>query len=130
MSLAALAFGVVLSLVGVAFYAATGAVAPTALIPTAIGLLLVLAGGLARARREGLRVHAMHLAVLVGTLGFLGCVPGLFKLPLLLGGNPVARPLAVVEQAVTAAVCLAFVALCVRSFVRARRTRTASRSPA
>ena len=128
MSLAALAFGVVLSLVGVAFYAATGAVAPTALIPTAIGLLLVLAGGLAR--REGLRAHAMHLAALVGTLGFLGCVPGLFKLPLLLGGNPVARPLAVVEQAVTAAVCLAFVALCVRSFVRARRTRTASRSPA
>jgi len=128
MSLAALAFGVVLSLVGVAFYAATGAIAPTALIPTAIGLLLVLAGGLAR--REGLRAHAMHLAALVGTLGFLGCVPGLFKLPLLLGGNPVARPLAVVEQAVTAAVCLAFVALCVRSFVRARRTRTASRSPA
>ena len=128
MSLAALAFGVVLSLVGVAFYAGTGAVAPTALIPTAIGLLLVLAGGLAR--REGLRAHAMHLAALVGTLGFLGCVPGLFKLPLLLGGNPVARPLAVVEQAVTAAVCLAFVALCVRSFVRARRTRTASRSPA
>lgn len=120
---AAIAFGVVLSLVGLAFYAGTGAASPTALIPALVGVLMVLAGGLAL--RRGLRAHAMHLAALVGTLGFLGCLPGLVKLPLLLAAVPVARPLAVIEQSITAVLCLVFVALCVRSFVRARRTRTA-----
>ncbi len=120
---AAIAFGVVLSLIGIGFYVATGAAHPTALIPTLVGILMILAGALAL--REGLRAHAMHVAALVGTLGFLGCLPGLVKLPLLLGGSPVARPMAVVEQAITAVVCLVFVALCVRSFVRARLTRTA-----
>ncbi len=119
---AAIAFGVVLSLVGVAFYAATGAASPTALIPALVGLLMILAGGLAL--RQGRRAHAMHAAALVGTLGLLGSLPGLLKLPLLLGAAPVARPLAVVEQSITAVLCLVFVALCVRSFVRARRTRT------
>ena len=108
---------------GIAFYAATGAVSPTALIPTLVGILMVVAGGLAL--RQGLRAHAMHLAALVGTLGFLGCLPGLVKLPCCWAAAPVARPLAVVEQSITAVVCLVFVALCVRSFVRARRTRTA-----
>ncbi len=117
----ALAFGVLLSAIGVAFYGASHAVSPTALIPTALGVLLILAGALAL--REGLRMHAMHLAALVGTLGLLGCLPGAVKLPALLAGAAVTRPLAVVEQAITAVVCLVFVALCVRSFVRARLTR-------
>jgi hypothetical protein len=120
---AAIAFGVVLSLVGVAFYAATGAISPTALIPALVGILMILAGGLAR--REGLRAHAMHVAALVGTLGFLGCLPGLVKLPVLLGDGVVARPLAVVEQSITVVLCLVFVTLCVRSFVKARRARRA-----
>ncbi len=120
---ATIVFGVVLSLIGVAFYAASRAVSLTALIPTLIGLLLIAAGALAR--RERLHAHAMHAAALVATLGFLGCVPGLVKLPALLGGAIVPRPLAVVEEAVTAVVCLVFVALCVRSFVRARRARPA-----
>ncbi len=120
---AAIAFGVVLSLIGVVFYVASAAVSPTALIPALIGVLLILAGALAL--REGLRAHAMHLAALAGTLGFLGCLPGLVKLPSLLAGAAVARPLAVVEQSITAVVCLVFVALCVRSFVKARRARTA-----
>ncbi len=119
----AIAFGVVLSLIGVAFFAATGAASPTALIPAFIGILMILAGAVAR--REGLRRHGMHAAALVGTLGFLGCLPGLARLPSLLGAAPVLRPLAVVEQSLTAAVCLVFVALCVRSFVKARRARTA-----
>jgi hypothetical protein len=118
---AAIAFGVVLSLIGVVFYVATAAVSSTALIPTLVGVLLILAGALSL--REGLRAHAMHLAALVGTLGFIGGLPGLVKLPALLGGGSIARPMAVVEQSITAVVCLVFVALCVRSFVRARLTR-------
>ncbi len=120
---AAIAFGLLLSILGVAFYAATGAVSLTALIPTLLGIALALAGAVAQ--RQGLRAHAMHAAALVATLGFLACVPGLLKLPALLRGAPVLRPVAAVEQALTALVCLVFVALCVRSFINARRSRAA-----
>lgn len=117
----AVVFGVLLSLVGVGFYAGTGAASVTALIPAFIGLPLVVAGFLAR--REGLRRHAMHAAALLGTLGVLGSLRGAVQLPALVGGGEVARPAAVSAQSITAALCLVFVALCVRSFVNARRER-------
>jgi hypothetical protein len=114
-------FGVLLCIVGVGFYAGTGASSLTALIPAFLGLPLVGAGLLAR--REAWRRHAMHAAALVGALGLLGSVRGAAQLPSLLGGGEVARPAAVLAQSVTAALCLAFVAACVRSFVDARRRR-------
>jgi len=114
-------FGLLLCLVGVGFYAGTGAASVTALIPAFIGLPLVAAGFLAR--REALRRHAMHAAALLGTLGVLGSLRGAVQLPALLGGGEVARPAAVAAQSITAALCLEFVALCVRSFVNARRDR-------
>jgi lysylphosphatidylglycerol synthetase-like protein (DUF2156 family) len=116
----AVVFGALLCLVGVGFYVGTGAASVTALIPAFLGLPLVAAGLLAR--REGLRRHAMHAAALVGTLGVLGSIRGARQLPALLAGGEVARPAAVVAQAVTAALCLVFVVLCVRSFVLARRS--------
>jgi lysylphosphatidylglycerol synthetase-like protein (DUF2156 family) len=115
----AIVFGAFLCLVGVGFYAGTGAASVTALIPAFIGLPLALAGALAR--RDGWRRHAMHAAALLGTLGFLGSLRGALRLPALLAGGEVARPAAVAAQAITAALCLAFVALCVRSFLRARQ---------
>jgi uncharacterized membrane protein len=117
----AIVFGALLCLVGVGFYAGTGASSVTALIPAFVGLPLVVAGVLAR--REGRRRHAMHAAALLGTLGLLGSLRGALQLPALLGGAGVARPAAVAAQTITAALCLAFVALCVRSFVNARRER-------
>ncbi len=119
----AIAFGVILLLIGVGFYAATGAASVTALIPAFLGIPMALAGLVAL--RQQLRAHAMHATAFIGTLGFLACVPGLLKLPALLRGAPVLRPVAVVEQALTAVVCLVFVALCVRSFINARRSRAA-----
>jgi lysylphosphatidylglycerol synthetase-like protein (DUF2156 family) len=117
----AVAFGALLCLLGVGFYAGTGGASLTALIPAFLGLPLAVAGALAR--REGLRRHAMHGAALLGTLGFLGSLRGALKLPALLAGGEVARPAAVVAQSITALLCLVFVALCVRSFVNARRER-------
>lgn len=114
---AAIAFGVSLCLLGGSFYAVSGA--PTALVPAVIGLVLIAAG--AAARRPGWRAHAMHAAALAGTLGVLGGVPGLVRMPAFLSGATVPRPLAAVEQALTALLCLAFVVLCVRSFRNARR---------
>lgn len=115
-------FGALLCIVGLGFFLGTGAASVTALIPAFLGLPLCLLGALAR--RESWRRHAMHGAVLIGLLGFLGSARGLLQLPALLAGGDVARPAAVAAQSITAALCLAFVILCVRSFVEARRKRS------
>ena len=116
-------FGLVLIVVGVASFVLTAGehYHPTALIPAAFGILLLLLGLIAL--KDSLRKHAMHLAAMVGLLGFLGgAIMGLPKLPALLSGTA-ERPAAVIEQLIMAAICLLFVALCVRSFIVARRNR-------
>jgi len=114
-------FGGVLLALGIVGYIATGAQSPTALIPAAVGLLLVLLGWLAR--RPRMRMHAMHGAALVGVLGFAGSVRGIGQLAGMLAGETVKRPPAAIAQSIMAVVCLAFVALTVRSFVAARLAR-------
>ena len=118
----ALGFGVALLVLGVGGYVGSGMVSITALIPAAFGILLVLSGILARnpARRK----MAMHIAVVVGLLGFFGSASGLGKAARMMAGEEVARPQAAVAQAVMAVLCLAFTAMCVRSFINARRSGT------
>lgn len=121
MASTALTFGIALVLLGLIGYVATGADSPTALIPAAFGLVLAVLGFWAR--NPAKRKTAMHLAAGVGLLGFLGAVRGLVRLPALLSGEEVSRPAAVVSQSMMAGLCLIFVALCVRSFINARRNR-------
>lgn len=115
-----IALGVALIVLGVAGYFLTGAASLTALIPAAFGLVIALAGLVAR--DEGKRKHAMHAAVAVALLGFLGSVRGLMQIGAVLDGTA-ARPAAVVSQAVMALLTLAYIVLAVRSFVAARRAR-------
>ena len=117
----AILFGVLLILLGFAGWAGSGMESPTALIPAVFGLLLCIAGALAR--KESRRKHAMHAAAMIGLLGFLGSASGLAELPALLGGGEVARPAATASKSVMAILSAIFVALCVRSFVQARRAR-------
>lgn len=112
--------------VGVGGYVASGAHAPTALIPAVLGVLLGVCAALAR--RQKTRMHAMHGAVLLALLGLLGSLRGVFQLPAYLAGEPVVRPLAVVAQSITAVLCLAYVVVAVRSFIQARRSRLASQA--
>ena len=122
-------FGVALIVLGGAGYFATGGQSPTALIPAGVGLLLVVFGLLAR--NPKLRMHAMHGAALVGLVGFAGSVGGLGQLVKLIAGETIARPPAAIARSVMALLCLAFVALTVRSFIMARSARRrASSSPA
>jgi lysylphosphatidylglycerol synthetase-like protein (DUF2156 family) len=114
-------FGAALILLGVAGYVASGAASWTALIPALFGVLLAALG--AAARRERARMHAMHAAAVLGVLGLLGSARGLLKLPVLLSGGALERPAAVAAQSAMAVLCLAFVALCVKSFLDARRSR-------
>jgi zinc transporter ZupT len=114
-------FGIVLIVLGVGGYFGSDRVSPTALIPAAFGLLLVIFGALARDDKR--RKMAMHIAVTVGLLGFLGTVSGLLKLPALLSGGVVDRPGAVVSKSIMAVLMAVYVGMCVKSFIDARRRR-------
>jgi hypothetical protein len=114
-------FGVVLILLGLGGYFGTGMASPTALIPAVFGLLLAVFGAMARDDKK--RKMAMHIAVTVGLLGFLGTVPGLLKLGTLLSGGEVARPAAVIAQSIMAVLMAVYVAMCVKSFIDARKKR-------
>jgi O-antigen/teichoic acid export membrane protein len=113
-----IALGAALVVLGLAGYVLSGAASLTALIPAGFGLLLVLAGVIARDERR--RMHAMHGAVVVALLGFLGSARGLAGLGGVFDGTA-ARPAATISQAVMAVLTLAYVVLAVRSFVQARR---------
>ena len=118
-----LALGASLIVLGVAGYVLTGAVSVTALIPAAFGVLFVLAGLLARSDRW--RMHAMHAAVLVALLGFLGSARGLLGIGKLLDGTAV-RPAAIVSQTIMALLTLGYIVVAVRSFIQARKARRAA----
>lgn len=116
-----MAFGAALIVVGLVGFFGTGAEHKTALIPAVFGLLLVILGALAR--NPAKRALFMHIAVVVGLLGFLGSISGVVKVIRMLGGATIERPAAAEAQTAMALLTGLFVAMCVRSFIAARRER-------
>jgi hypothetical protein len=127
-------FGILVALVGVAGYIATHFW--HALIPVVLGVLLILLGLVANTEDVKRRMLAMHIAVTVGLLGFLGTIPGLIAMVGFLTGTHQetvnerievgtlsVHKLAAEVQSATSVLCLIFVLLCVRSFIAARRAR-------
>jgi hypothetical protein len=105
----------------------TGEVSKTALIPAYFGGALAMMGALGFV--EGLRKHVMHLAAMVGLLGFFG------------GFAPIIRALAngkeldftapaIRNGLMMTVICAAFVYLCVMSFREARKARQAKEQAA
>lgn len=112
-------FGLFLIIIGLVGYIATNMVSWTALIPAFFGLPLAILGWLAS--KEKWRKHAMHMAAMVGLLGFVG---GAFSFVRpLLSGNEI-KLVAASMQALMALTCAVFVGLCVKSFIDARRARS------
>ena len=125
MALTTILFGVLMILLGVVGYFATGRQSATALIPVIPGIVWVALGGLAH--NERLRKHVMHAAAALSLIGFLGMARAIVTLlRWQLGGDAPARPAAVVSQSVLGLLFLAFLILCVRSFIVARRNRAAA----
>jgi len=121
-------FGVLLIVLGVWGYVATGSTHPTALIPTWFGLTLAVSGALARTENAKRRMLWMHVAVTVGLLGFLGAGSRAIVELVKAQGGPFSHEAAIatMDQAAMAVICLVYVLLCVRSFIAARRTRNAA----
>lgn len=118
--------GVILLLIGIGGYsfgvveaAKTGGHAsPTALIPSIIGLITIVCGGIATSVIY--RKHAMHAAVAVALLGFLAVAARL--IPNLISGNIKTGP-AFASQILTAIFLLILIAAGVASFIQARKKR-------
>lgn len=113
-----IALGGVLVVLGVVGYAVTGFASWTALIPAILGALLVLLG-LVALRRPMLGVHA---ALVVALLGIAGTAMNVAAIGDVVAGTA-ERPVAVVVSTITFVLLLVYVALGVRSFIRARRGR-------
>lgn len=146
MAVPTLITAILLIVVGVVGYAGqdpnpdTGKVSWTALIPSIVGGVLALCGLLAF--KPALRKHAMHLAVLIGLVGFLGGFMPLqnqakkARLAAEADGAPISAseawsrvdPLkkSAVSGELMSLICLVFVGLCVNSFIQARKARNAA----
>jgi len=126
MAMLTILLGAALVLLGVGGYLLTGMVSWTALIPAIFGVPFLVLGLLAG--KPTARKHAMHGAAGLSLLGLAGGVMGVPKLVTLLGGGEVARPAAAISQSIMALLCAVFLALCVKSFVDARRQRVSPES--
>jgi hypothetical protein len=114
-------FGIVLILLGVASYSLTGRTSITAMIPAFFGAAFVICAMIAR-RSDAARRHAMHAAVAIGLVGAIAAL--VRGIPGAINGDPT-RP-AVMAQLAMGVLLLIYVALGVRSFIAARRSRQQS----
>ena len=128
MAFVAIGLGVLLAGLGLFGFLSTGSEHPTALIPTYFGLVFFILGLLAF--KDKLRKHAMHAAAVVGLLGFVGSAVMVVRklatptvVPLSGSSVPEQRSIALACQVIMAVLCGIFEALCVRSFIIARRNR-------
>jgi hypothetical protein len=113
-----------LILLGIAGYAMSEPRALTALIPAFFGLPIAICGAIAL--NPAARKHAMHAAAALATLGVLGTAAMVIKgIIRRAQGEALARPLAFWMQTIMLLILVIFVALCVRSFIEARRARQA-----
>ncbi len=112
-------YAILLILLGLIGFFAFGRTSFTALIPAFLGVLVLIAGWLAR--DEKLRRSAMHAAAALSLLGFLGAVSGVMPTVKLIAGAEIVRPAAAISKTIMSLLSLAFLILCVNSFIQARR---------
>ena len=116
-----LTFAFTYLVLGIGGFVLTGSTHKTALIPGIFGVLFLIFGLLAR--KDNLRKHAMHAAVLVALLALLGTAKALAYLPDLFRGTS-EKPAAVITQSLNAGLSILYIFLAVRSFIQARRARS------
>jgi len=112
--------GILLILLGIGSYIITAAASATALIPAFFGIAF-LGLGILGTKKESMRKHSMHAALLLAILGLGGSFTGLLNVFAVLGGEELARPEAAYAQAVMALICIFFIVAGVRSFIEARK---------
>ena len=119
-------FGVLLLALGVTAYLLTDSMHRSQLAPAVLGVVLLLCGVLANTEDSRRRMLWMHIAVTLGLLGFLASGALVVMEYMWAHGAPFDEPLTVESRGAMCVLCAIFVGLCVRSFIAARRGRTAA----
>lgn len=122
MPLLTILIGAALVITGAVAYFVSDTGSLTALIPAAVGLLLVIAGLIAR--NPKLRKHAIHGALAVALLGAIGSLMNVAKLGDLIAGTA-ERPGAIISSTIMLVLLVALITAGARSFIAARRGRQA-----
>ena len=115
-------FGLILIILGLISYLGISSESITALIPTFLGIPVLILGFLAL--NEKYLKHAMHGAAVLMLLGFAGTIGGLIKFFQMLGGEVFERSSAITIQAIMAMICMIFLIFAIKSFVDARRKKS------
>jgi hypothetical protein len=108
-------FGLLLVAIGLGGYYFADAKQPMALIPAVLGIAMFVCGVVAA--QGAMRRLAMHVAALIGMIGFVGPMVTIF--------NDITNTAEVLAKGLTSALCLMFVMMCINSFLEARRARKA-----
>lgn len=115
-------FGALLVALGVFSYTSSESRAVTALIPAFFGLVMFILGAIA-SRGPAANKHAMHVAAILNLLGAgAGLSRGIPNISKYLNGDHSAW-LKALSQCGMGVLCLIFLVLCIRSFIKARQNR-------
>lgn len=116
----AIGVGGLLTALGVGAYAASGAASITGLIPAFFGLPILILGWVARTpNRTKTAMHVVAVLALLAVLGSLRVIP----MALTWAQTGEGSPLAIISQILMLLAGGALLAVCVLSFIRARRAR-------
>lgn len=123
----ALFFGLILILLGIFAYE-KGDHTAAALTPAGFGIALGVLGATARTDQEKTRKVAMHIAAVVGLIGFLWMANSIWDYVQMQRSQFIGNQTIVEVRAASSLILLFFVLLCGLSFIGARRARRANPS--
>lgn len=110
---------IILGLVG---YFTTGMISIFALIPTLLGVLVLICGIFALSHR--FTKTFMHIAVILAFLGFCGSAVGILNVSKMLMGAHIAMPPEAIAKSIMALLSLVYVIICFRWFLNNRRKKS------
>lgn len=122
MSIQTFTFSILLILLGLVGYFGTGRISIFALIPTWLGILILICGIFALSHR--FTKTFMHIAVVLAFLGFLGSSPGIIKMIKMLMGVSISLPQEAIAQSIMSLLCLVYVLICFKWFLNNRRKKS------
>lgn len=125
MAVVTLTLGAILTATGVIAYLVSDSSSWTALIPSIVGVLLLIAGFVAR--HDQLRKHAIHGALLIALLGAIGSLRNVIQIGDVFAGEHSA-PAAPVVSTIMFVLLVGYLIVGINSFISVRRQRRADSS--
>jgi len=114
-----LIYAILLIVLGLWGYFASGAASITALIPAFFGLVFLPLGILAK--RENLKKHITHVGLLLALIAVIGTVGAVGKGFSLWTGEMMENSLAIISKSIMAVLSIGYLLVCIKSFIDARR---------